>query len=143
MSEESAFLVGIATHPNDDAPRLAFADWLDEHDRPTEAELIRVQIELEPIRKRSGEPRTDELLAREADLLRPFAERESERHFAIAGRTSGILAVYRRGFVDALHLPAQWLIAHGAALRAAYPLLRKLVAFRVNGWALCLASSAC
>lgn len=33
MSEDkSAFIAAILEHPDDDAPRLVFADWLDEHD---------------------------------------------------------------------------------------------------------------
>lgn|GEM_PF-6361756 len=33
MSEETAFLAAIAAQLDDDVPRLAFADWLDERDR--------------------------------------------------------------------------------------------------------------
>src|SRR5262245_14682321 len=49
MSEREAFLRAVYADPDDDAPRLALADWLDEHgdrlDR-ARAEFIRVQIEL-------------------------------------------------------------------------------------------------
>lgn len=41
-----AFLVRILDANTDDTPRLVFADWLDEHGRPDQAELIRVQCEL-------------------------------------------------------------------------------------------------
>jgi uncharacterized protein (TIGR02996 family) len=43
---EQAFLQDILAHPGDDAPRLIYADWLDEHDQPDRAEFIRTQIEL-------------------------------------------------------------------------------------------------
>ncbi len=46
MEEMIPFLRMIAENPDDDAPRLVFADWLDEHDMPERAEFIRLQIEL-------------------------------------------------------------------------------------------------
>ena len=41
----SGFLEAILAHPDDDAPRLVYADWLDEHGDAERAEFIRVQIE--------------------------------------------------------------------------------------------------
>ena len=38
------FLRAICENPADDAPRLVYADWLDEHGDPDRAEFIRVQI---------------------------------------------------------------------------------------------------
>jgi uncharacterized protein (TIGR02996 family) len=43
---EDAFLQAIRDAPDDDAPRLVYADWLDESGDPARAELIRVQCEL-------------------------------------------------------------------------------------------------
>lgn len=40
---EKAFLQVILENPDDDAPRLIYADWLDEHAHPERAELIRLQ----------------------------------------------------------------------------------------------------
>ncbi|AWM36155.1 hypothetical protein GobsT_60750 [Gemmata obscuriglobus] len=44
MSDEKALLDAIWEHPHDDTVRLAYADWLDEHEQPARAEFIRVQI---------------------------------------------------------------------------------------------------
>jgi uncharacterized protein (TIGR02996 family) len=44
VNDESALLAAILAAPEDDAPRLVFADWLDEHGNATWADLIRVQI---------------------------------------------------------------------------------------------------
>ena len=41
-----AFVAAIAETPEDDTPRLVFADWLDEKGRQPRAEFIRVQCEL-------------------------------------------------------------------------------------------------
>ncbi|MDY3557770.1 TIGR02996 domain-containing protein [Gemmata sp. JC673] len=49
MNDEQALLAAIQSHPDEDAPRLAYADWLDEHARSeadrARAEFIRTQIE--------------------------------------------------------------------------------------------------
>ena len=43
MSDEDALLAAIEAHPDEDTPRLAYADWCDEHDQPARAEFIRLQ----------------------------------------------------------------------------------------------------
>jgi len=42
--DELALLKAIASAPDDDLPRLVFADWLDEHGRTERAHFIRLQI---------------------------------------------------------------------------------------------------
>jgi uncharacterized protein (TIGR02996 family) len=46
MNEAEALLQAIAENPDEDTPRLVYADWLDEHGQPERAEFIRVQIEI-------------------------------------------------------------------------------------------------
>jgi uncharacterized protein (TIGR02996 family) len=46
MSAEPALLAAVAAAPDDDLPRLVYADWLDENGRPLRAEFIRLQIEI-------------------------------------------------------------------------------------------------
>lgn len=47
MTTGDRLLADILAHPDDDTPRLIYADWLDEHgDDPERAELIRLQCEL-------------------------------------------------------------------------------------------------
>jgi uncharacterized protein (TIGR02996 family) len=43
---DEGLLRAIIAQPEDDALRLIYADWLEEHDRPERARLIRVQCEL-------------------------------------------------------------------------------------------------
>ena len=45
-SDEAAFREAIIADPDDDAPRLVYADWLEEHGDAEYAEFIRVQCEL-------------------------------------------------------------------------------------------------
>jgi uncharacterized protein (TIGR02996 family) len=74
MSDEDTFAHAILANPDDDLPRLVFADWLEERGRESHAELIRVQCELAQLPRRSRDPqkkaRRAELAAREKELLR-------------------------------------------------------------------------
>ena len=49
MSDEDALLAAIAAHPEEDTPRLMYADWLDENGQSLRTEFIRVQIEVSRI----------------------------------------------------------------------------------------------
>src|SRR5688500_16170422 len=46
MATAQAFLDAIVDAPDDDAPRLVYADWLDDHGDADRAEFIRAQCEL-------------------------------------------------------------------------------------------------
>jgi uncharacterized protein (TIGR02996 family) len=67
MSDEAALLNAIIAHPDEDTPRLAYADWLDENDRPRGAEFVRVQCRLADMSP--AEPEWAALIDREADLI--------------------------------------------------------------------------
>jgi uncharacterized protein (TIGR02996 family) len=47
--QDEGFLRAILAQPEDDALRLIYADWLDDHERPERARLIRAQCELHPL----------------------------------------------------------------------------------------------
>ena len=51
-ADELALLRGVEAAPDDDLPRLVYADWIDEHGRHARAEFIRVQCELASIERR-------------------------------------------------------------------------------------------
>jgi uncharacterized protein (TIGR02996 family) len=72
MSSIAAFLHSIHDEPDDDVPRLIFADWLEDHGDSDRAEFIRVQCELarwvpDLIRRTQLQEREHFLLARHAD----------------------------------------------------------------------------
>jgi uncharacterized protein (TIGR02996 family) len=74
MSDEAALLRAIAAHPEEDTPRLAYADWLDEAGSEVavaRAEYIRIQV----ARQRGlADPSTDErLYKREVELYVEYA----------------------------------------------------------------------
>jgi uncharacterized protein (TIGR02996 family) len=112
MSDQDAFLAAVHDAPDDDAPRLIFADWLDEHGEPDRAEFIRIQVEMRRERERNAQltPRLDELFLRAREIFRkPWAE---------TGRKLGAAAIaaYSRGFPDSLAMPAREFAKQGRGM---------------------------
>lgn len=46
MNDHDALLHAIGEHPEEDTPRLMYADWLEENDQPERADFVRNQVEL-------------------------------------------------------------------------------------------------
>src|SRR5437867_1736192 len=70
MFDEEGLLVAVRDDPQDDVPRLAYADWLEERggaDETARAELIRVQLAL--ARAAEDDPARPDLMVRERELL--------------------------------------------------------------------------
>ena len=44
MTQHDALLAAVCAAPDDDLPRLVYADWCDENGQPERAEFIRVQV---------------------------------------------------------------------------------------------------
>jgi uncharacterized protein (TIGR02996 family) len=94
--EDRAFLEAIRDAPEDDTPRLVFADWLEDHGDPARATFIRVQCELARL---PDEARRVQLEAQERDLL--VANRAAwlgPLHKELAGGH----CTFRRGFPEDL-----------------------------------------
>ena len=99
MTEREALLAAVYANPDDDTPRLVFADWLQENGEPERAEFIRVQCEL------AGElpPRAGRgaLVSRTHKLLRAHESRWRSELIEVepmAWRWDR----FERGFVDSL-----------------------------------------
>src|SRR5205823_6909699 len=67
MTDDRALLAAVIDSPADDAPRLVYADWLDEHGQSDRAEFVRVQCRL--AHTPTWDPARPALERREADLL--------------------------------------------------------------------------
>jgi uncharacterized protein (TIGR02996 family) len=120
MSDEDALLTAIAAHPQEDTPRLMFADWLDEHGRHARAEFIRVQIE---IARNEDLPRAE--LNRHVDLYKRNQELIDDHRAELLGPL-GVLPVravvhFRRGFPESVELDVGDFLSHGEALAIAKP----------------------
>ncbi|HEY1190018.1 MAG TPA: TIGR02996 domain-containing protein [Gemmata sp.] len=133
MSEREAFVRAIAADLYDDTPRLAFADWLDDHGEHDRAEFIRVQVELEPIRDKYEIPRAAELHERENKLLRE----QNWLGDMPAGWDDykvGMEIEFRRGFPDLLRCSVKAFTEFGHTIRERHPTIRRVVIHCLNGW---------
>jgi len=111
----AGFLADVVEHPDDDTPRLVFADWLEDHGDPARAEFIRVQIE------RSRLPEWDaaqvRLRVREEALLAAHGEAWRE---ALPTFDGVAWSGFRRGFVAEASLAA-FAVLRDAEWRQAAP----------------------
>jgi uncharacterized protein (TIGR02996 family) len=118
MSDELALLTAIIANPDEDTPRLMFADWLQENGQPERAEFIRVQIEITPLPNRHTRPLNDrahdnERLTRFREL---FAAHQEEWLRPLGVKLPR--AIFRRGFVEELRVtPAELLKIGDVVLR--------------------------
>ena len=119
MDEERAHLRAIATEPAEDAPRLVYADWLDEHDDHNRAEFIRIQCGLAAgVDSRTRLPATEERLmemaTREQELIELLLQapmtgetprlRELSPYIAVAVAVNHERISFRRGMIETLNL---------------------------------------
>jgi uncharacterized protein (TIGR02996 family) len=100
MVDDEAFLRAICDNPDDDLPRLIYADWLDEHGDSRRAEFIRLQCASARGQGLDGRPATNRqlltMIGRQRRLLQRYEETWSKY---LSG--SGIASVaYYRGFVE-------------------------------------------
>ncbi len=93
-NEARSFLEFILAHPDDDAPRLVFADWLEEHGEDARAEFIRVQIER--ARLPVWDAQQVRLRLREKELLKQHGQKWKDELPKVEGIT---WEEFRRGFV--------------------------------------------
>lgn len=112
MIPEQAFLEEIWDKPDDDMPRLMFADWLEEQGNPR-GEFIRIQCELAKMDE--DDPRRADLEARERELQSAHVRDWTGEFHPLVDRWE-----FRRGFVEGVtmgshaflrHLPS--LLCHG------------------------------
>src|SRR5262249_19010051 len=119
MADHEGFLQDILAHPEDDAPRLIYADWLEEHGGgagPARAAFIRLQCER--ARLPEGDPKANRLKYRERKLLKANAAA-----WVPPLPPDFETAQFRRGFVEHVALPLKSFLDHSAALFGAVPLL--------------------
>jgi uncharacterized protein (TIGR02996 family) len=124
MSTADALRRAIIDRPDDDLPRLAYADALDEAGDPARAEFIRVEVELARIPEH--DPTRPALEDREHDLLAAH-EVPWLGDLASPGREPGDELVewhWHRGFVEEVAASPRWMLDHADGLFAAHPARR-------------------
>jgi uncharacterized protein (TIGR02996 family) len=121
-SDEQAFLKAILAAPDDDTPRLVFADWLDERgegDDAARAALIRAQCRLERLPLGSKERNK---LQREAKaILKKHGDRWAKAlHEAVDVRQ----CEFRRGFLEHVAMSATTFAQNAKKIFDAVPTIR-------------------
>jgi len=123
MSDEDALLAAIAAHPDEDTPRLAYADWLQEHDQHIRAEFIRLQID---IAHKETLPRV--LQNRYVDLWKRQQELLDNHRAELLGRLTCLREAegyeFRRGFVSEMRTSVPELCANWDTIGFALPVPR-------------------
>jgi uncharacterized protein (TIGR02996 family) len=117
VAADKGFLHAIIENPQDDTPRLIYADWLEEHGDPGRAEFIRVQCEL--ARTDEADERSTLLRERAWELLRQHGRGWREELQAWA---QGASPWFRRGFVAGIATTARQFLSSGKGLCGRTPL---------------------
>lgn len=120
-ADEQSFLTAILATPDDDTPRLVFADWLDERgtaDDKARAALIRAQCQAEVLPDGKERKR----LEREANAL----VRANQKNWlkAVRPKKFGTDWRFRRGFLDSLSMSPTTFIKRGEELFRLAPTVR-------------------
>src|SRR5690349_3929389 len=111
MSLHEAFRQAILETPEDDVPRLVYADWLEENGDPARAEFIRVGCQL--VRLAEHDRGRAPLEDREHVLL---AEHGAEWRAVVPLALPDKNVAFRRGFVERVDLTAEQFLKHADAL---------------------------
>ena len=125
MSDENALLRAIAAHPDEDTPRLALADYHDEHGNPARAAFIRGQIELARLAEDS--PHRREVAFRCRQL---FDAHEEE--WLVPREAFAFDWHWSRGFVETFTTSPPDLDMQDAELFATHP-FRRLWVWKLEG----------
>ncbi len=136
MNLEESFLLAIREEPDDDAPRLIYADWLMEQQEPwrvERGEFIRVQCDL--LRLPESHPGRETLKQREQWLLqrnweawigplRQLIGSGSQDVWIRGTYKREAIFYFRRGFIESLSLHARTFLAVAEQLVLLTPLRR-------------------
>ena len=142
MHDKAAFIAAIKAAPDDDAPRLVYADWLEEHGESERAEFIRVMIEMErtgikevaSVKKSYGDKSFAEAIVRLPKHQRIFVNCvnrlfQFDHNFVAswlpqiyANWKNPLSANFERGFVESLEVSAADCLAHLDTIITEHPI---------------------
>lgn len=134
--DQEALLQGIIENPRDDARRLIYADWLEEHDDETRAEFIRTQIA--KTKAIDGTARHHELLNKCKNLFKSAGATERRRWLSPYGRwfnrkknflNTLTEEAFDRGFIEQIKFSFEQFTEHGHKL-----FTNKQPLTRINLW---------
>jgi uncharacterized protein (TIGR02996 family) len=127
MNTEQDFLQAVCAEPDDDGPRLVFADWLEDNGQPERAEFIRSQC------RRAKMDEWDDgyegLAGREQELLEKDGKAWGKEALKFTKRVE-----WRRGFVDGMTLEPEKFVDCAEAIFAATPLRSLRLVYARPAW---------
>jgi uncharacterized protein (TIGR02996 family) len=120
--QQRALLRAIHDEPDDDAPRLVYADWLEEHGDPDRAQFIRIQCRIARREELAYVPPKD----RDSESARELVEANEDRWRAELPVRDGVEYLFFpqafRGFPAVSFRTPGHLMRHGERLLAATPI---------------------
>jgi uncharacterized protein (TIGR02996 family) len=125
MSIDDDFIQTIIANPDDDAPRLIYADWLEEQGDPR-GEFIRIQCELAKMPE--DDPRRWDLELRQGRLMRWYGWQWWYQPF----EPTADVPRFHRGFPEEFCFDARRLLCRAEILFQHYPLFRRLTMISVD-----------
>jgi uncharacterized protein (TIGR02996 family) len=120
MPDQDTFIRAINARPDDDGPRLVYADWLEERGECDRAELIRLQIEMAQLNERDRPDRAPELSDRIDELLRIHLDEWEPKFQSAAWFNESCPVIFSRGF-PALRISVETLVELADQLHDACP----------------------
>lgn len=117
MNQRDLLLAAVCDNPDEDTPRLVFADWLQENGDEDRAEFIRLQIRSAAVPE---EEHTLAELGREEDLLSAHRDEWVDSVKAFESYR-GDFYKFRRGFVECIAANGEALAEDGERLFALAP----------------------
>ncbi|MCE9567360.1 MAG: TIGR02996 domain-containing protein [Planctomycetes bacterium] len=132
MSDEAALLAAIRDNPDEDTPRLAYADWLQEHRDANRAEFIRAQCQA--FRLPLGDKERKKL-EKKAEAL--FKANKAEWGGIVWKKFHSTKPAVshchiERGFITSLKGTTEDIVKHAADIERLAPCLRSLHTTRTN-----------
>ncbi len=134
MNDHDSLLAAILAHPDEDTPRLMFADWLQENGQSARAEFIRAQVRGVPDDWIYNQPSQHPLTPHQQGHRSAFpgwrllgwnpADRDVryQRPYEQGLSHSVFKVMFARGFADRVTLSAVDWLTHAEAVLARHPL---------------------
>ena len=127
MTERDVLLRAILADPADDAPRLIFADWLDEHGHSLRAHFIRVSIAVHRKEPGSGEfKRAIDAAGMSLDDL-SWAGAALDPGWHDGGLSN---AEWDRAFISAIHCPVDTFVRRAKSIFLTQPIVNVFLSDR-------------
>jgi uncharacterized protein (TIGR02996 family) len=127
MTRDEAFIQAVIEAPEDDTPRLVYADWLDENGDAERAEFIRVGCAL--ARLEYDDPRYPALFQREVDL---WARNKQHWLQPVPQWAINAYMPFRRGFVAEVNSTVAYFLRGAPTLFRVTP-VQRIKFYRAKG----------